>query len=81
VVDDLEDMRTLIRLTIRAADSGLVVVGEAASGHEALERVDELDPDVIALPTSRCPVWGALRRPDGSSNAAPSSASCCSPPT
>lgn len=50
LVDDHEDIRMLWRLTIRMADVGLQVVGEAASGPEALDaatRTEATDVYVI----------------------------------
>ena len=49
IVDDEEDMRLLLRLTINREDRGLRVVGEASSGEEALVIRRELDVDVIVL--------------------------------
>ena len=49
VVDDMDDMRALVRLVVRMANEGLVVAGEAANGSEALDLVDTLDPAVIVL--------------------------------
>lgn len=49
IVDDQEDMRTLLRLLIRAADGGLFVSGEAADGEEALGVVEDADPRVVLL--------------------------------
>ena len=49
IVDDEEDMRLLLRLTINRANRGLLVVGEASSGEEALVIRHELDVDVIVL--------------------------------
>jgi CheY-like chemotaxis protein len=49
IVDDEEDMRILLRSTIEAANNGLVVTGEAANGHEALQQWRETQPDVIVL--------------------------------
>ena len=49
IVDDQADVRLLLRLLIDRANEGLVVVAEAASGPEALARVDESDPLVIIL--------------------------------
>jgi two-component system chemotaxis response regulator CheB len=48
VVDDSFVMRTLIK-DILSADPELQVVGEAANGTEALEKVKELQPDVMLL--------------------------------
>lgn len=49
VVDDMDDMRALVRLVVRTANDGLVMAGEAANGSEALDLVDTLDPAVIVL--------------------------------
>ena len=49
VVDDMDDMRALVRLVVRTANEGLLVAGEAANGSEALDLVDRLDPAVIVL--------------------------------
>ena len=49
VVDDMDDMRALVRLIVRTANEGLVVAGEAANGSEALDLVETLDPAVIVL--------------------------------
>lgn len=49
LVDDQSDMRKLMQVLIDAANEGLRVVGEAASGLEAIERWREIAPDVILL--------------------------------
>lgn len=49
VVDDMDDMRALVRLVVRTANEGLVVAGEAANGSEAIDLVEALDPAVIVL--------------------------------
>jgi DNA-binding NarL/FixJ family response regulator len=49
IVDDQEDVRLLVRMIIEAADQGLFVSGEAASGQEAVERLDEVDPAVVVV--------------------------------
>ena len=49
IVDDQEDIRLLIRRIIDVADAGVCVSGEAATGREAIECVEELDPAVIVL--------------------------------
>ena len=49
VVDDMDDMRALVRLVVRTADDGLVVIGEAANGSEAIDLVESLNPAVIVL--------------------------------
>jgi DNA-binding NarL/FixJ family response regulator len=49
VVDDMDDMRALVRLIVRTANDGLFMAGEAANGSEALDLVETLDPAVIVL--------------------------------
>jgi CheY-like chemotaxis protein len=49
IVDDAADVRRLIRIIIEAANRGLYVSGEAASGQEALEQLDDCDPQVVLL--------------------------------
>jgi DNA-binding NarL/FixJ family response regulator len=49
IVDDEPDIRALVNAVIRVADDGLVVVGEACDGEEAVERIDEVDPTVVVL--------------------------------
>ena len=49
VVDDEADMRVLVQAIITVANEGLTVVGEAATGAEAIERWRETKPDVILL--------------------------------
>src|SRR5437588_1126987 len=49
IVDDEEDIQRLVRAVITAANEGLEVIGDAASGEEAVERWRELRPDVILL--------------------------------
>jgi two-component system, chemotaxis family, protein-glutamate methylesterase/glutaminase len=48
IVDDSAFMRTALSRMV-ASDVDLVVVGTAASGEEALERIPVLDPEVITL--------------------------------
>ena len=48
LVDDEPDMRMLLRLTLDRSED-IEVVGEAASGAEALEQVAALAPDVVLL--------------------------------
>jgi two-component system response regulator NreC len=48
VVDDHEVVREGIRMVLET-DADLQVVGEAASGEEAVERVRELTPDVVVM--------------------------------
>lgn len=48
VVDDSRTDRTLLR-SVLEADPGLIVVGEAANGAEALEAVGRLRPSVVVM--------------------------------
>ena len=49
VVDDEDDMRTLVTEIINQANEGLRVVSEAGSGSEAIARWRETNPNVIVL--------------------------------
>ncbi|MGZ4119126.1 MAG: response regulator transcription factor [Actinomycetota bacterium] len=49
VVDDQEDIRLLLKMTIDAANHGLLVCGEAEDGPGALAIIEDLDPDVVVL--------------------------------
>ena len=49
IVDDEEDIRFLIRITIELANEGLAVSGEAASGEAAIESWHAERPEVIVL--------------------------------
>ena len=46
VIDDEQSSRDILRIQLQAAD---IEVMEAATGHEALQRMPELSPDVILL--------------------------------
>jgi DNA-binding NarL/FixJ family response regulator len=48
IVDDEDDIRFLLRLVL-AGDTTIDLRGEAANGLEALERIAELEPDVVVL--------------------------------
>lgn len=49
IVDDDSDIRLLLQLTIDRENEGLRVVGQAASGDEALEVRRDLDVDLVVL--------------------------------
>ena len=49
VVDDESDMRALVQAVIELANHGLRVVGQAASGEEAIEAWREKKPDAVVL--------------------------------
>jgi DNA-binding NarL/FixJ family response regulator len=48
IVDDLEHVRQGLRTILELA-GGLVVVGEACDGLEAIRQVDQLRPDVVLM--------------------------------
>lgn len=49
IVDDEPDLRLLLRMGIELRNQGLFVAGEAATGADALEMLDEADPAVVVL--------------------------------
>lgn len=49
LVDDDEDVRLLMRMSLESWNHGLRVAGEASDGMSALEQLDEVDPAVIVL--------------------------------
>lgn len=49
IVDDQRDIRLLLRILIDAANEGLSVVGEAASGPEAIAEVERIEPVVVVF--------------------------------
>ena len=49
IVDDDNDMRFLVRMTIEAANHGLTVAGEAATGTEAIASIGQDRPGVVVL--------------------------------
>ena len=51
IVDDVTELRTLLRLTLEE-DPSIVVVGEAANGHEGAQGVARVQPDLVLLDLS-----------------------------
>ena len=49
IVDDEPDLRLVLRLAFEHRNEGLYVTGEAGAGEEALERLDEADPQIVVL--------------------------------
>jgi CheY-like chemotaxis protein len=49
IVDDEPDVRLLMRLVLESSGSNCIVIGEAASGSEAIELLDTLRPDCFVL--------------------------------
>jgi len=49
IVDDQQDIRVLIRMMIEVGDGDVQVSCEAASGKEAVDKVDCCDPTVVVL--------------------------------
>lgn len=49
VVDDDESVRTLLSTVLPLSESDVHIVGQASNGSEALERAEELRPDLIIL--------------------------------
>lgn len=46
IIDDERALRSLLRLSVNWEELGLEVVGEAASGIEAINTIDEIRPDI-----------------------------------
>lgn len=46
IIDDEKSLRNLLKLAIKWEELGFEIVGEAASGIEAINTIDELRPDV-----------------------------------
>ena len=59
LVDDEPDIRLLLRSLIERENDGLLVVGEAADGQQALAAVEEYDPAVIVI-DERMPTMGGI---------------------
>lgn len=51
IVDDIADVRVRIRKILESVDD-IVVVGEASNGFEAIEKYEELQPDVVSMNVS-----------------------------
>lgn len=49
IVDDDDDMRMLVRLTIATDEADMTVLGEAESGPAALDAIRQDRPDVVVL--------------------------------
>lgn len=58
IVDDEPDLRLLLR-TMLTLDQRFEIAGEAINGQEALDRYQELDPDVLVL-DQRMPLLAGL---------------------
>jgi YesN/AraC family two-component response regulator len=80
IVDDEQDIRLLLRLTINREDRGLRVVGEASSGEEALIIRRELDIDVIVL-DQRMPGLTGVETAKALRPRTPTFPSCSTPPS
>src|SRR3982751_4913798 len=78
----LVDDEQLIRVALAQAlsSSGLELVGEAASGEDAIELVVEVRPDVVMMDLS-CPECRECRRSNSSDCSRPLRASWSSPVT
>ena len=59
IIDDEKSLRNLLKLAIKWEELGLEVVGEAASGIEAINTIDEIRPD-IALVDIRMPFMDGI---------------------
>jgi len=47
LVDDEENERNLLKICINWAEIGMEIIGEASSGREALDLLEEINPDII----------------------------------
>ncbi len=59
IIDDEKSIRNLLKLTVSWKEFDLEVVGEAASGIEAVNKIDELRPD-IAFVDIRMPFMNGI---------------------
>jgi DNA-binding NarL/FixJ family response regulator len=66
IVDDLEHVRQGLRTILELA-GGLKVLGEACDGLEAIQQVEQLQPDVVlmdlAIPDRRAGGYGTHQGP------------------
>ena len=56
LVDDEAEVRTSIIRKIDWSAVGFQVVGDAENGADALEKIEQLEPDVV-LTIFVCPIW------------------------
>lgn len=47
IIDDERSLRNLLKLTVSWKELGLEVVGEASSGIEAINSIDDIRPDIV----------------------------------
>lgn len=62
IIDDEKALRNLLKASVDWQEMGLEVVGEAASGIEAINIIDKLRPDIIFVDI-RMPLWMASNFP------------------
>ena len=60
LVDDEEEVRKSIIRKIDWQSVGFTVVGDAENGEDALEKIENLEPDVFSR-ISGCRIWMVLR--------------------
>ena len=60
LVDDEEEVRTSIIRKIDWQDAGFEVIGDAENGKEALEKIEQNEPDVV-LTDIGCHIWTGWR--------------------
>lgn len=63
IIDDEKALRNLLKASVDWQEMGLEVVGEAASGIEAINIIDKLRPDIIFVDIV-CPLWMASNFPE-----------------
>ena len=63
IVEDHEELRNFLRLTLQN-EARCIVIGEAVDGMQAVQKAEELQPDLILLDLSLPKINGieALRR-------------------